>query len=133
MRPILIIYATREGHTRAIADHIAEYLQRGGATPQVIDAAHPPEGLDLSHYEAAILTASVHVGKHEREMIDFVRGRREGLERLPTLFLSVSMSEAGAEDEKQSAERRAEARANVTRMIDEFFEQTGWRARPRVR
>ena len=27
MKPVLIVYATREGHTRLIAEHIAEVLK----------------------------------------------------------------------------------------------------------
>ena len=128
MRPILVVYATREGHTRAIAEHVAASLRQAGAVPEVIDAAHPPADLDLARYEAVILAASIHAGKHEREMTDFVRNRRDALERLPTVLLSSSLTEAGAEDPQQSPERRDAARAEVGRMIDEFFEQTGWRA-----
>lgn len=128
MRPILIVYATREGHTRTIADHIAESLRKAGGNGHVIDAAHAPEDLELTNYEAVILAASIHGGKHEREMVRFVRNHREALERLPTVFLSSSLTEAGAEDQQQSPEHRAEARATVARLIDEFFEQTGWRA-----
>ena len=97
MRPILVVYATREGHTRAIAEHVAASLRQAGAVPEVIDAAHPPADLDLARYEAVILAASIHAGKHEREMTDFVRNRRDALERLPTVLLSSSLTEAGAE------------------------------------
>jgi hypothetical protein len=41
-----------------------------------------------------------------------------GLERIPTAFLSVSLSEADAEDTSAPPERRAQAAADVERMID---------------
>jgi len=42
------------------------------------------------------------------------------------VFLSVSLSEAGAEDISASPERRAQSAADVQRMVHGFLDQTGW-------
>jgi menaquinone-dependent protoporphyrinogen oxidase len=45
---------------------------------------------------------------------------------LNTVFLSVSLSEAGAEDEDSPPDKRAKAAAGVQTMIDRFLSETGW-------
>jgi menaquinone-dependent protoporphyrinogen oxidase len=126
MKPVLILYATREGHTRRIAEHLAATVRARGHEAVVVDAAHLPEGFSLDSYAAAIVSASVHTGTHEREIVAFVKFHRAELERIPAVFLSVSLSEAGVEDPAATPERRAQAAADVQRMIDVFLKETGW-------
>jgi menaquinone-dependent protoporphyrinogen IX oxidase len=117
MKPVLILYATREGHTRRIAEHLAATVRARGHEAVVVDAAHLPEGFSLDSYAAAIVSASVHTGTHEREIVAFVKFHRAELERIPAVFLSVSLSEAGVEDPAATPERRAQAAADVQRMM----------------
>jgi menaquinone-dependent protoporphyrinogen oxidase len=128
MKPILVLYATRAGHTQRIAEYIARALSTRGAACEVMDVAEPLQTLDFAAYEAAILAASVHGGHHEREMIEFVKAHRHELERLKTVFLSASLSEAGAEDAARPGELRDKARSDVARMIEDFVAATGFRA-----
>lgn len=133
MDTILVLYATREGQTRKIAEHVAAAFRSHGLAAQIADAAALPESFDLSGYRAAVLAASIHLGRHEREMVKFVKQHRAELDRMPTTFLSTSLSEAGAEDEHRTAESRAKASSDVQRMLDQFFAETDWRptsARP---
>jgi menaquinone-dependent protoporphyrinogen oxidase len=60
-------------------------------------------------------------------MLDFIKLYKTELEDLPTAFLSVSLSEAGAEDAAALPERRGQAGADVQKMIDAFITETGWR------
>jgi menaquinone-dependent protoporphyrinogen oxidase len=122
-----VFYATREGHTRRIAEHIASELRVMRVDVDVFDVDALPSPIDWSRYASACVAASVHTGHHEREMIAFVKRHREDLERLGAVFLSVTLSEAGAEDPKALPERREEAAADAQRMIDVFIEETGWR------
>jgi menaquinone-dependent protoporphyrinogen oxidase len=125
MKQILVLYATREGHTRRIAEHVAADLRLRGLTPCVHDArASSP--FDASAYDGAILLASAHVGRHEREMIGFVKEHRHALEKLPTAFISVSLAEAGAEMEGASPEKRELSEKEVRELINRFLEETGF-------
>jgi len=126
MKPFLVLYATREGHTCQIAEHVAKTLRARGLTVDLVDAARPPADLPLGNYCGAVLAASVHSQKHEREMTQFVKRHVRELECIPTAFLSVSLSEAGAENVEASAERRAQAANDAQRMIDAFLSDTGW-------
>ncbi len=126
MKQVLVVYATREGHTRRIAEHVAATVRGRGHTADVVDAANPPAGFSLDPYAGAVVAASVHVGKHEKEIVHFVKAHRSELERIPAVFLSVSLAEAGAEDPAKIPEHRAQAAAEVQRIIDAFLKETGW-------
>ena len=126
MKSVLVVYATREGQTRRIAEHLAATIRARGTPADVLDAAELPSDFSLDVYGAAVVAGSVHLGKHEPEIVRFVKQHRAGLESMPSALLSVSLSEAGAEDPAAPAERRAEAAADVQRMIDAFLAETGW-------
>lgn len=126
MNPILFVYATREGQTRRIVEHLAAEVRARGETADVVDARQARKSFVPTAYAAVVLAASVHVGRHEQEMVTFVREQKESLEKLPAAFLSVSMAEAGAEDESASSEARAQSRNEAEEAIDSFFEATGW-------
>jgi menaquinone-dependent protoporphyrinogen oxidase len=126
MKPILIVYATREGQTRRVAERLAADARTHGRSAEIVDA-RAARSLELAKYSAVVVAASVHAGKHEREMVAFVRTHRGALERMPSAFLSVSLAEAGAEDAAASPEARARSRQEVEGAITGFFEETGWR------
>jgi menaquinone-dependent protoporphyrinogen oxidase len=126
MKSIAIFYATREGHTRKIAERIAVDLTNLGFLADVKDTRDPHTMIDLGMYSSAILAASVHMGSHEKEMVRFVKHYRADLERIPTVFLSVTLSEAGVERPGQSPEARARSEAGVKQVIDKFIHDTGW-------
>ena len=120
-----VFYATREGHTKKIADRIAADLRDRGATVAVFDVRTNPEP-DWSRYTVACLAASVHIGHHEREMIAFATAHRDVLARLDAAFVSVTLSEAGAENPLKSEPERRAAAEDARRMIDVFVAETGW-------
>jgi menaquinone-dependent protoporphyrinogen oxidase len=121
-----IFFATREGHTRKIADRLAADLRALDVDTDLFDVS-VTDVVDWSKYAVACVAASVHLGHHELEMIDFVTRHRTQLERLSAPFISVTLSEAGAEDPKRTAAEREQAAADVQKMIDVFVTDTGWR------
>lgn len=126
MRPVLVVYATRHGHTRHVAERVADRVRTLRHEAQLQDArteALPP----LERYSAVVLAASVHLGHHEREMVKFVRARRNELEALPTVFLSVSLTEVGARDVRRPDDERLEAQRATHKAIEDFVLETGWR------
>ena len=125
---IAIVYATREGQTKRIVDYLAGVFGARDVDAEIFDAKQKPE-VDLEAYDVAIVAGSVHIGSHERELITFVREHREVLERIPAAFVSVSLSQAGAEDPKRTVEQRARATENVAGVLDTFFRRTEWKPR----
>jgi menaquinone-dependent protoporphyrinogen oxidase len=126
MKPIAILYATREGQTRRIAEHVAATLRARSFTVSVANVHALSPTFALADYGAVILAASVHAGRHEREMVAFAKQHRTELETMNAAFLSVSMSEASAERASSSPEMRAQGAKDTREAIEAFFTETGW-------
>ena len=124
---VAIFFATREGQTSKIANRIAEHLRAKEVTVDVVNVRKATPPLDWSEYATAFVAASVHALHHEPEIIEFVRRYRDDLHRIGAAFISVSMSEAGAEDMRAPAERRERSAADAQRMVDDFVKETGWK------
>jgi menaquinone-dependent protoporphyrinogen oxidase len=122
-----IFFATREGQARRVAERVAADLRARQTDVDVFDVRTLPAQLDWTPYDFACVVASVHIGRHEPEMIRFVTRYRNELERLGACFLTLTLSEAGAEDPAKPAALREQSRADVQRMIDAFVTATGWR------
>jgi menaquinone-dependent protoporphyrinogen oxidase len=126
MKPIGILYATREGQTERIADHVGAVLRARGLAVEIKNLRLRASDIRLDQYSAVILAASVHVGKHEPEMIRFVKQNVRELGRLPAAFLSVSLSQAGVELASATPEQRAASIGSVQQVLERFFRDTGW-------
>jgi menaquinone-dependent protoporphyrinogen oxidase len=126
MRTIGIFYATREGQTRKIVRHVADHLMQKGLDVELWNVKNRAPAPQFFNYDAVILAASVHGGKHEREMVKFVKEHRDELRRKPTAFLSVSLSEAGVELPESTSTQRALSSAAVQEMLNRFFHETEW-------
>lgn len=128
MKTTCILYATREGHTRKVAEHLADALRRRWlCSVQLWNIRDQQDEIHLDEFSTVILAASVHGGKHEPEMVQFVKTHRDELEKAPTAFLSVSLSEAGAEQSDKTPKQHARFVADVEKVLTVFFEQTDWR------
>jgi menaquinone-dependent protoporphyrinogen oxidase len=117
MSEILVLYASTHGHTGRIATGIGLALERAGATAHVRcidDDAH----IAPWRYDAVVVGASIHAGKHQRRVVEWARRHADALNAMPSAFFSVSLT---------AAEDTAEAAVTVRRLIDEFTEATGWR------
>jgi menaquinone-dependent protoporphyrinogen oxidase len=123
----VVFYATRQGQARRVAERVADDLRARQTGVDVFDVRHLPPRIDWTPYDFACVIASVHAGQHEREMVRFVTNYRNQLERVGASFLSLTLSEAGAEDPAKPRELREQSRADVQRMIDVFLAETGWR------
>lgn len=117
MASVLIVYGTTEGHTRRIAGRLAELASEYGHAATVMDA-HAASTLPRGRYDAAVVAASVHRGRHQAAAEHFVRRNLTVLQRLPAAFFSVSLSAAG----KQARHRR-----DAKKCADAFLHRTGWR------
>src|SRR5688572_1945414 len=126
MSTVGIFYATKEGHTRRIAEHLAAALLTRGFAVDVLNVKDLPENMSIRQYSAVVLAASVHAGSHEPEMVAFVKAHRPELDNTAHAFLSVTLSEAGAESKTSTPEERARFAADVQKVIDMFVAETGW-------
>ena len=123
---VAVFFATREGHTRKVAEHIAANLRSHGLDVDLNDVRAPQSCLEWSQYQSAWVAASVHAGQHERKMHP-VRPAApyptRTAERCARLGIT---SQAGAEAVTGTAARREASAADVRRMIDMFARKTEW-------
>ena len=112
MTKILIAYGTSEGQTAQIADHLAGVIRGRGLEVEALDLKQFKD-VSVAGYDAVIIGGSVHMGKHQEDVVNFVRKNRVDLERLPSAFFSVSLAAHGDE---------AEAEGYVVA----FEKETGW-------
>jgi menaquinone-dependent protoporphyrinogen oxidase len=112
MTKILIGYGTTEGQTARIAEYIADVMRSQGHEAQVLDLKGSRD-LPPDIYDAVIVGGSIHMGKHEEHVGDFVRKNRVSLERLPSAFFSVSLAAHGDME-------------NARAYVKNFEQETGW-------
>ena len=122
-----VFFATREGQAERVAQRVANDLRARQIPTDVIDVKDVHGVIDWGAYPVAFVVASVHTGHHENEMIAFVRRYRDELEERHAPFLSLTLSQAGAEQPHNTLVQRETARGDALRMITDFMKETGWR------
>lgn len=112
---IALVYASRHGHVRAIAERLASIAAIRRCECAVIDVKHAHANA-LDGCDAAVIAGSVHFGRHAGTLRRFVARKLARLSSIPTAFVSVSGSAAALN-----------GRAEAEKYIDDFIRVTGWR------
>ncbi len=124
-----VFYATREGQAERVAERVACDLRAHFVDVDLVnvkDVKDLEAGVQWEKYQRAFVIASVHAGHHEKEMTAFVKRFRGELSRLQAPFLSLTLSQAGAELASNSLVVRETARGDALRVIYDFSRETGW-------
>ena len=117
MSRVLVCYGSSEGQTATVAERIADELSDRGHHVTLAHAKHAPDELSVSAYDGVVVGASIHFGKHQSFVADFVRDHRDELHRLPNAFFSVSLTAAQADPDSAFEARQ---------YVEEFLEETAW-------
>jgi menaquinone-dependent protoporphyrinogen oxidase len=113
----LIVFGTTEGQTRKIAERAARLIRKHGDTDELMDAGAPWAHSDPARFDGVIVLASVHQGRHQTAVEQFVERHIEPLNAMPAAFVSVSLAAAGTTTgDRQDASDCANA----------FLAATGW-------
>lgn len=113
---ILIVYGTTEGQTAKVCRFAMERLTKAGHSVALMPAA-AAEGVEPAAYDAVIVAASVHAGRYQSDLVDYVATHSAALNRIKTLFLSVSL--AAAEDDPDDMRELGE-------IVERLKSKTGW-------
>jgi menaquinone-dependent protoporphyrinogen oxidase len=114
MSKVLIVYASKHGHTARIAERIAEHLSGAGLE---IVLSTPESAPDVREHDVVVVGASIHAGRHQPAAIDWAKARAIRLSRMPSAFFSVCLTAADDTEEACKATRG---------YIDDFLDETGW-------
>lgn len=112
---ILIAFATTEGQTRKIAEHIALYARERNQSTKLYDTASRADIPTVDDFDKLIVVASVHEGRHQESAINFACAHRDQLRRKSSALVSVSLSAA-----------MADGQAEAQHYADRFMSTTGW-------
>lgn len=118
MTNILLVYGTTDGHTRKVAQVLAEDLRANLCCVDVVDAAGMRRRISVEGYDGVIVAASVHIGDYQKTVARWVRQHAPMLNIMPSAFLSVSLA---------VVERRAQVRTEIISLMERFLERSGWR------
>lgn len=114
---ILVVYGTNEGQTQKIARFVSERLARQGHQVVTADASEASALPDPRRFEAVLVAASVHLGRYQPPLIQFVREHRAAISARANAFLSVSLAAAG---------READDVAGLKKCVADFVQASGW-------
>ena len=96
---ILIVYGTTEGQTRKIASFLADHIRGLGNEITLLDSTEAPRKLKVEDFDAVIAAGSVHNGRHQTSLFQFVRDHREIVNTQPRALVSVGLSMASDDKE----------------------------------
>jgi menaquinone-dependent protoporphyrinogen oxidase len=113
---LLIVYASRHGHSIRVALSLALAADRQGHTVQFADAAAAP---NPEAFDIVALCASIQMGRHPRSIERWARQHAGVLGSKRTLFVSVSMSAL--------APAGTPSRAAAEQNVEAFVTRTGFR------
>jgi menaquinone-dependent protoporphyrinogen oxidase len=114
----LIVYGTTEGHTATIARFVEERLIAGGTDSVSMQADGETILPDPSAYSLVVVAASLHAGRYQQPVIDYLRKHARTLNGMPSVFLSVSLSAASEDQDDLQGLYKCNA---------DFLKATGWR------
>lgn len=90
MSKLLIIYASRDGHTRSICKRMEQRLLAAGHELQLIDIGVIGK-LSPAGFDVVAVGGSVVYGKHDPRLGHFIEDHAEHFEQIPLAFFSVNL------------------------------------------
>lgn len=117
MAKILIIYGTNEGHTRKVAEHMADAIRAKGHQAELLQGIKAPPDFSLAGYDGVIAGTSIHMGAHQIAMRKLVKKHHEEFQRLPGAYFCVCLT---------ATSTRPEYQQQVEKYISDFIKYTHW-------
>lgn len=118
---ILIVYATREGQTQKIAEQISRVLIELGINVEIHNAK---ESFDfhIESFDLVLFGASIHSGKVEKELLEFIQEHRNEIRQKQNAFFLVQLASATS-DPKLRNEKMAKARRQLDEQLYFSFDR----------
>jgi menaquinone-dependent protoporphyrinogen oxidase len=85
----LLLYSSVYGLSKQISERIQGHLARRDLISHV--ASIGADEVDLSHFEAIVIGASIRHGKHNPAVLDYIRAHQAALQAKPSALFSVSL------------------------------------------
>ncbi len=91
--PVLICYASHDGHTRRIAERIAARVESRGTAVDLVDLSRrQPAAAEVEAAPAVAVIAAIRYGHHLPPARAFVQAQRDRLAQKPLAMISVNLT-----------------------------------------
>ena len=118
MAKILILYSSTLGHTQNIGARLQQVIEQSGHQVTLLSIDDEAQ-LDLHAFDKIVIGASIHYGKHNPKITDFINRNQSLLDSKPNAFFSVSI-----------VARKPEKNQPVTNCyLRKFLKQIAWHPR----
>jgi menaquinone-dependent protoporphyrinogen oxidase len=117
MDKILLVYGSGEGQTAKIARRITAIFQEKGYEVDLIRGDEIMWDFSIKGYSGILVASSIHMGKHQKYIVKFVKKYRAELQRQPSAFISVSISATAVIPKLQNL---------AIAYYNNFVKETGW-------
>jgi menaquinone-dependent protoporphyrinogen oxidase len=114
---VLVVYGTTEGQTEKIASFVASRLILQGHHVLTTNAALGARAADAADFEAVLIAASLHAGRYQPEVVQYVKQHLKVISTRRNAFMSVSLAAAGHDPEDL---------AGLRQCVAGFLHETGW-------
>lgn len=114
---VLVVYGTTEGQTEKIASFVASRLILQGHEVLTSNAALGARSAEPDDFEGVLIAASLHVGRYQPEVVQYVKDHLGVISGRRSAFLSVSLAAAGHDPEDL---------AGLKQCVADFLHETGW-------
>ena len=115
MSSVLIVYSSKDGHTKIICQRVTNFLNEGNLVKLL--PIEDAKNIDLSNFEKIIIGASIRYGKHSKELYKFVNLNKNILEQKKSAFFSVNV--VARKPEKNTAETNP--------YVNKFLKISNWK------
>ena len=112
---VLVVYATTHGHTRRIAQRIADVLGGRGLEVRLEELDKRGTGVTPADHDAVIVGASLHGERHQPQIVAWARQHQTSLSLRPSALFSVSLTAAEDGDGLAGTQQASGAATGGTR------------------
>ncbi|MEI6069770.1 MAG: menaquinone-dependent protoporphyrinogen IX dehydrogenase [Methylococcaceae bacterium] len=118
MTKILILYSSTLGHTQKIGARLQQVIEKSGHQVTLMSIDDEAQ-LDLHAFDKIVMGSSIHYGKHNPKIADFINRNQSLLDSKPNAFFSVSIV----------ARKPEKNQPDTNPYLRKFLKQIAWRPR----
>ena len=115
MAKILIIYSSKDGHTKEICFRLQQIVEDQNNQVTLV-SVNEIKTIDLNSFDKIVIGSSIHYGKHNRKIYEFIKENQQVLDSTSNAFFSVNVV----------ARKPEKNRPETNPYLRKFLKQISW-------